>query len=100
MNRCIDVHEPWVPSSGGFKHWGRSRGHTYVIPVVLGITALGLDHALLGAVALIWMAHVGIDLALGYGLRKRGGFLDTHLSPSEDEGRSPVGRRGLIHTPR
>ena len=31
------------------------------------------------ALALIWLAHVGLDRALGYGLKYASGFRDTHL---------------------
>ena len=30
-------------------------------------------------VALIWVAHIGVDRALGYGLKYPTGFADTHL---------------------
>ena len=30
-------------------------------------------------VGLIWLAHVGVDRALGYGLKYGTGFGDTHL---------------------
>jgi len=51
-------------------------------------TALALPLALLGflvgrpailSVALIWIAHIGFDRALGYGLKYATGFGDTHL---------------------
>lgn len=29
--------------------------------------------------AVIWLAHIGIDRALGYGLKRSTGFTDTHL---------------------
>jgi Domain of unknown function (DUF4260) len=31
-------------------------------------------------VGLIWLAHIGIDRVLGYGLKYPTGFKDTHLS--------------------
>jgi hypothetical protein len=31
------------------------------------------------SLALIWAAHIGVDRALGYGLKHRTGFSDTHL---------------------
>ena len=31
------------------------------------------------AAALIWIAHIGLDRALGYGLKYATGFGDTHL---------------------
>ena len=31
------------------------------------------------AVALIWLTHIGVDRAIGYGLKYPTGFKDTHL---------------------
>jgi hypothetical protein len=31
------------------------------------------------AVALIWVTHIGVDRAIGYGLKYPSGFKDTHL---------------------
>ena len=50
----------------------------------LGPIALGVGGALLAAppaigVALIWLAHIGLDRALGYGLKYEAGFAFTHL---------------------
>ena len=45
----------------------------------LGISALLLTQPLLGALALIWLAHIGFDRALGYGLKYGAGFGFTHL---------------------
>ncbi|MEZ5888435.1 MAG: DUF4260 domain-containing protein [Paracoccaceae bacterium] len=42
-------------------------GHAFGLPVT--ITDLGL----------IWIAHVGFDRMLGYGLKEASGFHDTHL---------------------
>jgi hypothetical protein len=39
-------------------------------------------------VALIWSAHIGIDRALGYGLKYGDGFASTHLGP--------IGRKALF----
>lgn len=57
-----------------------NAGHTYVVPLGLGALAGVLAAPLLGAVALIWTVHIGMDRALGYGLKRPGGFYDTHLS--------------------
>lgn len=53
--------------------------HTYVLPLLLA--ALGGLVDLPGAVpvALVWIGHIGADRMLGYGLKERGGFKDTHL---------------------
>ncbi|MFB6247691.1 MAG: DUF4260 domain-containing protein [Salinibacter sp.] len=68
-----------------------NAGHTYAVPLLLGGAALGLEHTPLGGVALIWAAHIGMDRALGYGLKHPTGFHDTHLSaPSRP---SPGGTR-------
>ena len=54
-------------------------GHTYLTPLVLtGIWLLASTPALLW-VSLIWIAHIGFDRALGYGLKDSSGFKNTHL---------------------
>jgi hypothetical protein len=47
----------------------------------LALAALGWAAQSSGAfaVALIWLAHIGLDRALGYGLKYGSGFRDTHL---------------------
>ncbi len=54
--------------------------HSLIGPLGLALAALGLP-AVAGAlpVALIWIAHIGIDRALGYGLKYGAGFGVTHL---------------------
>lgn len=53
--------------------------HTYSFPLVLiGVSILmNVDIFLL--IGLIWSAHIGMDRALGYGLKYRTGFKVTHL---------------------
>jgi Domain of unknown function (DUF4260) len=55
-------------------------GHSYLTPALLaaGGWLAGAPVAL--AVALIWVAHIGFDRMLGYGLKYGGGFKLTHLS--------------------
>lgn len=53
--------------------------HSTVAPLVLGACAVVLNSHLALAVALIWMAHIGFDRALGYGLKHSRGFGFTHL---------------------
>jgi Domain of unknown function (DUF4260) len=53
--------------------------HTYVVPIALGVAGLVGDHDVAVQVALIWIAHIGIDRALGYGLKYPTEFKDTHL---------------------
>ncbi|HEX7255325.1 MAG TPA: DUF4260 domain-containing protein [Gaiellaceae bacterium] len=53
--------------------------HNLVFPIALGTAGAlaGSDPAV--AVALIWLAHIGVDRALGYGLKYPTAFKDTHL---------------------
>ena len=53
--------------------------HSYPAPAVLGAAALVADAPLWQGVALVWFAHIGMDRALGYGLKYETGFADTHL---------------------
>jgi hypothetical protein len=39
----------------------------------------GLASPLWLSIAMIWMAHIGIDRALGYGLKYSAGFGFTHM---------------------
>lgn len=54
-------------------------GHTYVVPIVIGVTGLISASDLAVQIALIWAAHIGLDRALGYGLKRTTAFTDTHL---------------------
>jgi hypothetical protein len=55
-------------------------GHSYLTPLALaGAGALtGSDLPVL--LALIWGAHIGLDRGIGYGLKYRSGFKDSHLT--------------------
>ncbi len=54
--------------------------HTTPGPAVLalagwsGLVPLGLE------IGVIWLAHLGMDRAIGFGLKYPSGFSDTHLS--------------------
>jgi hypothetical protein len=56
-----------------------NAAHSYMAPVTLMTTGFGMDSPLTLSIALIWMAHIGIDRALGYGLKYQAGFTFTHL---------------------
>jgi hypothetical protein len=56
-----------------------NAAHSYMAPVALLTTGLALPSPLLLSFAMIWMAHIGIDRALGYGLKYQAGFGFTHL---------------------
>ena len=53
--------------------------HSYIIP--LGLFAFGfyISSSDINKIALIWVAHIGFDRALGYGLKYSKGFRYTHL---------------------
>jgi hypothetical protein len=53
--------------------------HVLIAPLVLLLAAALLGAPVTTAVALIWIAHIAIDRALGYGLKLPTGFQDTHL---------------------
>ena len=53
--------------------------HTYALPVALGAAGVVADRDAVVAVALIWLSHIGVDRAIGYGLKYPSGFKDTHL---------------------
>jgi hypothetical protein len=54
--------------------------HTTIVPLVLGGIGIALGAPLAQAIALIALAHIGFDRALGYGLKYSAGFNQTHLS--------------------
>ena len=53
--------------------------HTYSLPLTLASVGWWRGSMLATLVALVWMAHIGIDRAVGYGLKYPTGFKDTHL---------------------
>ena len=53
--------------------------HTLVGPIALAIAGLVLPATMALALALIWVAHIGFDRLLGYGLKYAAGFGFTHL---------------------
>jgi len=53
--------------------------HTYCGPVVLAAIGVLADADAAIQVSLIWIAHIGVDRMLGYGLKYMSGFKDTHL---------------------
>ena len=53
--------------------------HTTAGPVLLALSGFLLPYQPAVAIGLIWLAHCGIDRALGYGLKYEAGFGFTHL---------------------
>ena len=56
-----------------------NTAHTYVFPLILAAVSLGYSKNALTAISLIWIAHIGFDRLLGYGLKYSTGFKNTHL---------------------
>ena len=56
-----------------------NAAHSYIAPALLAVASLGAPSPRTLPVALIWLAHIGIDRALGYGLKYSEGFGFTHL---------------------
>jgi hypothetical protein len=53
--------------------------HSTVGPIALAMAA-SMPHARIPpALAILWLAHIGFDRALGYGLKYSDGFVFTHL---------------------
>ena len=56
-----------------------NAAHSSMAPMALMTTGFATDSPLTLSIAMIWLAHIGIDRALGYGLKYSAGFGFTHL---------------------
>jgi hypothetical protein len=56
-----------------------NAAHTLVGPLLLGTAGILLPFQFLIPLTLIWVAHIGFDRLLGYGLKYTAGFGFTHL---------------------
>ncbi|MDB5501672.1 MAG: hypothetical protein JWR89_1574 [Tardiphaga sp.] len=56
-----------------------NAAHVTIGPMLLAMVGLIFAEPALGSIALIWLAHIGLDRALGYGLKYAAGFRYTHL---------------------
>ncbi len=59
--------------------WVYNFAHTYSTPAALGVWWFVTPELDLLPIAAIWTAHIGLDRALGLGLKEVTGFKDTHL---------------------
>jgi hypothetical protein len=64
------------PRFGAFAY---NAVHTTLGPAALALAALSFGMPTALAIALIWAAHLGLDRALGFGLKYSAGFSYTHL---------------------
>ena len=56
-----------------------NAAHSYVGPLLLYAVAVDFGMAGEGSASLIWLGHIGLDRALGLGLKYPSAFRDTHL---------------------
>ncbi|MNH58590.1 hypothetical protein D3C85_1009320 [compost metagenome] len=56
-------------------------GHSLIGPAILVAIYIGTDNRAVLFAALIWLFHILIDRAFGYGLKHTEGFHHTHLGP-------------------
>ena len=64
------------PRVGAFFY---NAAHSYLAPMALMTAGFALASPLALSIATIWLAHIGFDRALGYGLKYSAGFGFTHL---------------------
>ena len=73
----LEISEPTFRAYA--ERHGYDLVHTHVLPVALGAGGVVSDTDWAMQIALIWLAHIGMDRAVGYGLKYPTGFKDTHL---------------------
>jgi hypothetical protein len=56
-----------------------NAAHATIGPLLLGAAGAFAGSALAVSLALIWLAHIGADRMLGYGLKYASAFQETHL---------------------
>lgn len=60
--------------------WNYNLVHTYTTPIILGALALVIGWQTGELLAVMLLAHIGMDRTLGYGLKYAEGFKVTHFS--------------------
>ncbi len=58
-----------------------NAAHATIGPIVVVLAGLSTANPWVTGAGLVWAAHIGIDRALGYGLRYPHSFERTHLGP-------------------
>lgn len=53
--------------------------HSYILPLLLFAFGFHISSSPINEIAIIWIAHIGIDRALGFGLKYANGFRFTYL---------------------
>ena len=55
--------------------------HIYAFGLIALAIGMALTMPIVAGLGALWLAHCGFDRALGYGLKSRGSFSETHLGP-------------------
>ena len=56
-----------------------NAAHSYLAPMAMMTFGFATSSPLVLSIAMIWLAHIGFDRMLGYGLKYASGFGFTHL---------------------
>ena len=64
------------PSAGAFAY---NITHSYILPLLLFAYGFFVSSSDADRLAIIWIAHIGFDRALGFGLKYSKGFRYTHF---------------------
>ena len=67
---------PAGPRAGA---WAYNLSHALLLPGLLALAGWWGGQPIGWQLALIWLVHIGVDRALGFGLKYPRGFRDTHL---------------------
>ena len=59
--------------------------HTYLSPAILLAIGLWFGIPVVYQIALVWIAHIGVDRALGFGLKYPVAFQATHLGWNQED---------------
>jgi len=83
---------------GGARLGARLYNIAHVTPLPAAPIALGWwQHIpLVAALGLVWLAHIGLDRLLGYGLKYNDNFQHTHLSWKTSRPRTPVRTASVV----
>ena len=58
--------------------------HSQIAPILLCLAAAEWHHPLVLAAGLLWLAHIGMDRAMTFGLKYDTNFQHTHLGDQSD----------------
>lgn len=59
--------------------WSYNAGHALLGPALVAVVGWALAVPVLVTISALWVAHIGFDRMLGYGLKSTAGFAYTHL---------------------